>query len=98
MALSTQFASGTIVCLSSLELNKTYPITHAERIYTDLGATVLITLQTEEDHSVKYFMLLSFAELLTDTYIDEINNAVRSYKFIYKKVGDTVQVIHILAD
>ena len=98
MALSTRFSSGTIVCLSTLEINKPYPITHAERVNTDMGATVLITLQTEEDHNVRYFMPLSFADMITDTNIDEINNAVKICKLIYKKIGETMQVIHVLIE
>jgi len=86
MALSTRYASGTIVGLTSLEINKPYPITRAKRVNTDMGATVLITLQTEDDHYVKYFMPLSFADLLTDDNIHEINNAVKRYKFHFKKM------------
>jgi hypothetical protein len=98
MALSTRYASGTIVGLTSLEINTPYPITLAERINTDMGATVLITLQTEDDHYVKYFMPLSFADLLTDNNIQEINDAVKRYKFNFRKHGDTIHVIHIVAD
>ena len=98
MALSTRYASGTIVGLTSLEANKPYPITHAERINTDMGATVLVTLQTEDEHYVKYFMPLSFSDLLTDNNIHEINNGDKSYKFHFRKIGDTILVIHIVAD
>ena len=98
MALSTRYASGTIVGLTSLEVDKPYPITHAERVNTDMGATVLVTLQTEGDHYVKYFMPLSFSDLLTDDNIRDITDSVRRYMFHFRKLGDTILVIHIKAD
>jgi hypothetical protein len=98
MTLSTRYASGTIVGLTSLEVNKPYPVTHAERINIDMGATVLITLQTEDDHYVKYFMPLSFADLITDDTTHEINDGVKRYKFDFRKIGDTILVIYIVAD
>ena len=97
MALSTRFQSGTIVCLNHLEINHPYPITHAECVHTDMGTTVLLTLQTEENHFVKCFVPLSFAELFTDENIHDINDAVRSFKLLFKKLGDTHQLLHIFA-
>ena len=41
MALSTRFQSGTVVCL---EINTPYTMTHAERIFSESGRTVLVTL------------------------------------------------------
>jgi len=98
MALSTRYESGTVVGLTTLEVDKSYPITHAERINTDMGGTVLLTLQTEPDHYVKYFLPLSFSDLLTADNVNDINNSVRLYKFTFRKIGDNILLIHIVAD
>jgi len=98
MALSTRFQSGTVICLNSLEINTPYPMTHAERILTEWGWTILVTLQTEEDHNVRYFMPLSFAEVFTDTIVDEINNSVKDYKLIHRRLGENIHVIHVIIE
>ena len=73
-------------------------MTHAERIFTEWGWTIQVTLQTEEDHNVRYFMLLSFAEVFTVAIVDEINNSVKDYKLIHRKLGENILVIHVIIE
>ena len=83
MALSTNFqavASGEIVRLDTLEIDRGYPVLFARRLTTQYGETVLLTLQKEGEQNVRVYMPNRYAECLEDTDIEEINNSVKQYK------------------
>ena len=73
-------------------------MTHSERIFSESGLTVLVTLQTEEDHNMRYFMPESFAGVFTDTVINEINNSVTNYKLIHRRYGENSHIIHMIIE
>ena len=86
MAFSSHFqviASGTIVRLDTLEINRGYPVTFARRLTTTYGHTILLTLQTGGEN-VKVYMPKRYAELFTEKDIEDINNSITHYKLIYK--------------
>ena len=86
MALSTHFqalASGNIVRLDTLEIDRGYPVTFARRLTTQYGPTILLTLQKEEEN-VKVYMPKRYAELFTDADLEDINNSVKQYKLIFR--------------
>ena len=59
-------------------------MTYAERIVTEWGWTVPLTLRTEEDHNLRIFTPISYEEVFTDTVINEINNSVKDYNRIFR--------------
>ena len=59
MAFSSPFhsiASGTVVRLDRLGIDWRYTVMYAQRLVTQYGPKVLLTLQTKEIQSVKVFM------------------------------------------
>ena len=88
MALSTHFqaiASGNIVRLDTLEIDRGYPVTYARRLTTQYGPTILLTLQKgEAEENVKVYMPKRYAEIFTDVDIEDINNSVKQYKLIFR--------------
>jgi len=59
MNLSQHFhiiASGQIVQINTLEVNKLYPVLYVRRMSTQYGPTVLLTLQAEENINVKIYL------------------------------------------
>ena len=70
-------------------------MTFAERIITEWGQTVLVTLQTEENHDVRIFIPINLAEAFTDRVIDEINNSVKEYKLIYRRLANSCVLLMV---
>ena len=93
MALSTNFqavASGDIVRIDTLEIDRGYRVVFARRLTTQYGETVLLTLQKEGEQNVRVYMPKRYAECFEDTDIEEINNSVIQYKLFYRgKQGST---------
>ena len=81
MALSTHFqaiASGNIVRLDTLQIDRGYPVKFARRLTTQYGPTILLTLQKGEgEENVKVYMPKRYAEIFTDVDVKEINNSVK---------------------
>jgi len=87
MALSTHFqaiASGNIVRLDTLEIDRGYPVMYARRLTTQYGPTILLTLQKGEgEENVKVYMSKRYAENFTDVDNEDINNSVKQYTLIF---------------
>ena len=86
MALSSHFlsiATGCIVRLDTLEIDRRYPVKFARRLETQYGPTFLLTLETGEEN-VKVYIPKRYAELFSDKDIEDINNSIKQYKLIYK--------------
>jgi hypothetical protein len=62
------------VNVSSLDVNRKYPIIHAERIVTKFGPTVLMTLADEPDRTVKVFIPKRYGSEISDVDIADINS------------------------
>ncbi len=60
MALSQKFRDavlGMAVRISNLDIDKSYPVLHAERLETKYGTFVLLTLREISDNVIKVFLL-----------------------------------------
>jgi hypothetical protein len=85
--LSSHFqaiASGIIVTIDTLEIDREYPVTFARRLTIQYGPTVQLTLRTDGDESVKVFLPKRYAELVSDTDIKDINSSIKQYKLIFR--------------
>ena len=61
--------------LSSLQFDRKYPITHAERIGTRFGPAVVLTIRDAPDRILKVFMPRRFYSAFTDQDMEDINSA-----------------------
>ena len=79
-------ASGPIVQIHTLNVDRPYPILYARRMSTQFGPTVLLTLQTEENINVKVYLPRRYTEGFNDQDIEDINEGKKKYKLVYKRV------------
>jgi hypothetical protein len=79
-----QVASSNIVRANTLEVNKRYPITYAQRQETVYGPTVLLTLRTSDSNeSVKLFLPKRYGLIFKDEDITKINDGTLSLHLVY---------------
>jgi len=71
--------------VSSFEVDRKYPITHAKRIVTKFGPTVLMSIMDAPFHIVKMFMPKPYGSAISDVDIEDINTAKVSLHLIYKE-------------
>jgi len=64
----------TSVNLSSLEINKLYPIFHAKRSTTKYGPTVLLSIRGSETSKVQIFLPKRYSAVISDDDMDNINS------------------------
>ena len=70
--------------LSSLQVDRKYPITHAERIETRYGSAVVVAIRVTPDRILKVFMPRRFYSAFTDQDIEDIISADVMLYFVYK--------------
>jgi len=99
MALSTSFqavASGDIIRIDTLEIDRGYPVVYARRLNTQYGETILLTLQMGEgEQNVRVYMPKRYAECFADTDIEKINNSVKLYKLFYRGKQGTAFLLNL---
>jgi len=98
MNLSQQFhlvASGQVVQLRTLDINKPYPVLYARRLITQYGSSVLVTLQSEEGINVKIYLPKRYSDVFEDSDIEDINTGRKLYKLIYRGRRGSAYVIHM---
>ena len=99
MALSVNFqavASGDIIRIDTLEIDRGYPVVYARRLKTQYGETVLLTLQMGEgEQNVRGYMPKRYAECFVDTDIEEINNSIKQYKLFYRGKQGTAFLLNL---
>jgi hypothetical protein len=61
--------------LSSLQVDRKYPITHAERIGTRFGPAVVVAIRDTPDRILKVFMPRRFYSAFTDQDFEDVNSA-----------------------
>jgi len=91
--LSQQFhlvASGQVVQLNTLDINKPYPVLYARRLNTQFGSTVLVTLQSDEGVNVKIYLPKRYSEV-----IEDINTGRKHNKLIYRGRTGSAYAIHL---
>lgn len=69
--------------IDTLDLDRPYTITRAERVSTKYGATVVVCLAVTPTDLVKVFLPRRYANLFTDLDICNINDATTSLRLIY---------------
>jgi hypothetical protein len=60
------------VKISSLEVNRKYPITHAERIVTKFGTTVMMSTRDTPFYTMKVFMPKRYGSAFSDVYMEDV--------------------------
>ena len=70
--------------LSSLQVDRKYPITHAERIGTRFGPALVVAIRDAPDRILKVFMRRRFYSGFTDQDIENINYANVMLYLVYK--------------
>jgi hypothetical protein len=67
-----------------MEVEKKYPIEHAERVYTRYGETVLLSLRDPQTLLIKTFLPKRYAAHFTEDDIKSINTEKVQLHLIYK--------------
>jgi hypothetical protein len=84
------------VKISSLEVDRKYSITRAERIITKFGPNVLKSIRNAPFDTVKVFMSKRYGSDFSDVDVEDINTEKVSLHLIYKGTCDKTKS-HILA-
>jgi hypothetical protein len=63
------------VKIDSLDTEKPYPITHAQRVVTGFGYKILLTIRESEFVLKKLFLPRRYSDVITDESIDPFNIA-----------------------
>jgi hypothetical protein len=69
--------------LSSLQVDRKYPITHAERVATRFGPAIVLAIRDTPDRILKVFMP-RFYSVFSDEDLEEINSAKVALNHVYK--------------
>jgi len=96
--LSTHFhnvASGQIIRIYTLEINKCHPVVYARRLTTQYGSTLLLTLQSEDYICVKMFLPKRYSDVIDYVDIYEINTGKKYYKLIYNGKAGFAYILHM---
>jgi len=89
MDLAKRFEEATSyisVNLSSLEVNKLYPIVRAKRITTKYRPTVLLSIRDYEASMVQIFLPKRYCAVISDDDFDKINSNAVSLNLVYNDI------------
>ena len=89
-------ASGQVVSIHTLEIDRPYPVLFARRWHSQYGPTVLLTLRAEENINVKIYLPKRYADGFDDQDIENINTNKKQYKFIYKGRSGSAYVLNMI--
>ena len=81
---ATASASCASVNISSLILNRPYPIVRAKRITTKFGSTVLLSIRHTDEQLVQIFLPKRYASVVSDEDIAKINSRSIYLNLVYK--------------
>jgi hypothetical protein len=87
MALVARFKEASTcytIKLSSLQNDRPYPISHAERIDTRYGPAVLLSIRDSSFSLKKVFLPRRYSEVMTDDDIADINSGQTKLNLIYR--------------
>jgi hypothetical protein len=76
--------SCTTLAINRLEVDRKYPIEQAKRVYTRFGPTILLSLSDLLLRPLKVFLPRQYADVFTDSDVEEINLAKMKLNLIYK--------------
>ena len=75
---------GTVGRISRLDIDKSYPVLHAERLETKYGTAVLLTISESADNVIKVFLQLRYSIVFSYDDITTINDMTVQYHLTYK--------------
>jgi len=70
--------------LSSLQVDRKYPITHAESVATRFGPAIVLAIRDTPDRILKVFMPRRFYSAISDEDLEEINQTKVALNLVYK--------------
>ena len=70
--------------LSSLQVDRKYPITHAERVATRFGPAIVLAIRVTPNRILKVFMPRRFYSAFSDEDLEELNSAKVALNLVYK--------------
>ena len=85
MDLAARFAkvaSDNIAPIYTLEVERPYLVTHAQRLETQYGPAILVTLRIDPTNDVMVFLPKRFTDVLRDSDIDLINTGTHTYHLV----------------
>jgi len=80
MDLAKKFEDATAsasVNISSLILNRPYPIVRAKRVTTKFGSTVLLSIRDTDEQLIQIFLPKRYASVVSDDDISKINSRTK---------------------
>jgi len=81
---ATASASSASVNISTLILNRPYPIVRAKRITTRFGSTVLLSIRDTDEQLVQIFLPRRYASVVSDEDMAKINSRSIYLNLVYK--------------
>jgi hypothetical protein len=70
--------------LSPLQVDRKYPIIHAERVATQFGSAIVIAIRDTPYRILKVFMPRRFYSAFSDEDLEEMNSAKVALNLVYK--------------
>jgi hypothetical protein len=83
---ATASASCTSINISSLILNRPYPIVRAKRVTTKFGSTVVLSLRDADEELIQIFLPKRYASVVSDDDISNINSRTKYINLVYKGI------------
>ena len=83
---ATATTANTSISISSLVINRLYPIVHVKRINTKYGPTVLLSLRNSDEKLVLIFLPKRYANVVSDEDMEKINSRSVSLNLVYKGI------------
>ena len=90
MALSQRFNNVTceVTHVSLLEVNRKYPIEHAQRVTTRFGVTILLSIRdTSIQRLLKLFLPQRYAAIFKDDDVTAINEGSAEWNLVSKDIA-----------
>ena len=81
---ATTSASCASVNISSLILNRPYPIVRAKRVTTKFGSTVMLSIRDTDEQLIQIFLPKRYASVVSDDDISKINSRTKYINLVYK--------------
>jgi len=81
--------------IGSLEVDRKYPIIHAERIVTESGPAVLLSIKGSPYNIVKVLMPKCYSSVISGKNMKSINSQKVSLNLIYKEMCEKSKSCHL---
>jgi len=83
---ATASPSCASVNISSLILNRQYPIVRAKRVTSKFGSTVLLSIRDTDEQLIQIFLPKRYASVVSDDDISKINSRTKYINLVYKDI------------